>query len=440
MTAIKSLTYPDTVTMNNVAATRWDLKVDHPLQDNVNVAVDVRTDQEFQVWQGFGGAVSELGMQAIQTLSKAKQEEFFQAIFGEAGLGLEWIRLPIGSSDFALNAYSFAETPEDYDLKHFSIGRDKNLIIPYIRAAKAVNPNLKIHASPWSPPGWMKKSGTVDGAGKDSVIRDEPRVLKAYARYLRLVIEAYAAEGLPISRLMVQNEMDSVSAFPTCKWTSECFVRFHLDYLKPELESHHCDVEIWGGTFRTITGLDAHHCFANEAFRSFVKGCAFQYSFPEVMRDLALLYPGTRFMHTESVCNGGANTLEEAAGQFGNVMACMKTNMEVFSYWNVVLSQVGKSSWGWKQNSLVTANTETGELIYNPDYRVYKFLRDVIRPGAVRVMSFSYLKESLALRNSDGTGVVLLQNMTGPRTVTLRIDGAEQLVDLPGKALCAIPF
>jgi glucosylceramidase len=440
MTTINAITLPDSVTQQQVLGTRWDRKTDHPLQDDTNISIFVQPDQGFQTWTGFGGAVSELGAQAVQALSAEKQDEFFQAVFGKEGLGLEWIRVPLGSSDFDLDAYSYSETPEDYDQRHFSIDRDKNLILPYIRAAKAVNPNLKLHASPWSPPGWMKQSGLMDGGGADSALRDDPRVLGAYALYLRLAVEAYAGEGLPISRLMVQNEMDSASAFPTCKWSPELFVRFHLEHLKPELDSHDCDVEVWGGTFRTVKGIEAHQCFANPDFRAFVQGCAFQYSFPEVMRDLSMLYPGTRFMHTESVCHCGRNAPEEAVAQFINVMGCMKTNMDTFSYWNVVLNQEGTSSWGWKQNSLVTADTESGKLVYNPDYRVFKFLSEAIPPGAVRVMSFSYLKDTLAFRNPDGSGVVLLRNLDGPRKATLQVNNVETVVELPGNALCAVPF
>ena len=442
MATISNINFTDELDCEGINSASWSRRRDQPLQGDQNIHVEVRSDQIFQTWEGFGGAVSELGMQAVQTLSKEKQNEFFEAVFGKSGLGLAWIRLPLGSSDFALDAYSYAQTPEDYELKHFSIDRDKELIIPFIRAAKEVNPQLRIHASPWSPPGWMKKSGTMDDLRRLGIeegrLRCEPKVLSAYAKYLRMVVQAYEAEGLPISRLMVQNEMDSVSKFPTCAWDPELFVDFHLNYLKPELEAHHCETEIWAGTFRTISGMQAHDCFSDEEFRSYVSGCAFQYSFPETMRDLALLYPRTRFMHTESVCHGGENSEFEAVYQFDNVLECMQANIDVFTYWNIVLSQTPRSSWGWKQNSLVTVNTEDGVLSYNPDFRVYRFLYDHIKPGAVRLMSFSYQSTTLAVRNPDGTHIVLLRNLDEERTATIKIDGKTQSVELPGYSICAI--
>lgn len=428
---------PDTITQDAVDNVRWWKRAHQPLQDNEHLAVEICTDQVYRTWQGFGGAVSELAWRAVSALPEAERARFFRDVFGPEGMAFDWIRLPIGASDFALDAYSASSVPDDYELAHFSLDRDRSALIPFIKAAQAVNPNLRVHASPWSPPAWMKLSGKMDGTER-SAIRDESRVLEAYARYLRKVVEGYAAEGIRIERLMAQNEMDSPAGFPSCAWTPEAFVRFHLDYLKPEWQRAGLDTEIWAGTFRTISGLQAHDCFRDAAFRAFVRGAAFQYSYPQAIVDLQVLHPGTRVMHTECVCHGGGNSVPQAASQFEDVLGYLAANVDVFTYWNLALDTTQRSSWGWKQNSLYIANAETGALVENPDVAVFRLLSRALRPGAVRVRCFSFLAPAVCFRQPDGALVLLLRNYDAPRRAAVIVDGRRRHVDLPGHALCAV--
>ncbi len=434
---VTHMSLPSEITRTSVQSVSWWNQSNQPLQDNQNVRIEICTAQLFQTWTGFGCAVSELGMQALSRLPAAEQARFFQAMYGPEGAHLTWIRLPIGASDFALGSYSASETAEDFEQQHFSLARDRQWMIPYIRAAQAANPTVRVHASPWSPPGWMKQSGRMDGV-EQCELRDEPRVLAAYARYLRLFLQGYAAEGIKIDRLMVQNEMDSPAPFPSCKWTPELFVRFHLEYLKPEFAAHGITTEVWGGTFRTMTGLQSHECFRNPAYRAFVKGAAFQYSYPKPIEELQVLYPGIGIMHTETVCHGGANTANEAAGQFDDFLGYAGVGADLFTYWNSVLAEDAASTWGWKQNAMCTAHAAQQQLVLNPDYDVFRLLSRNLRPGAVRLRCFSQLLSALCFRNPDGRLCLLLRNLEEARQAEVTINGVVRRVDLPGHALCAL--
>jgi glucosylceramidase len=428
---------PNDVSRETVRKSNWFLFSDQPLQDNSKVNIEVRTQQQFQVWNGFAGAVSELGAKALAAIPAAERDRFFVEVFSRGeGMGFDWIRLPVGASDFAVDAYSHSMTPDDFEMKAFSIERDQKWIIPFIKAAKAVNPRLRIHASPWSPPGWMKLSGAMDGVEK-SEIRNEPAVLKAYARYLRRFVEAYAEQGLPIDRLMVQNEMDSPAPFPGCRWDVELFVRFHTDYLREEFARHSLSTEVWGGTFRTMSGLQGHQAFESADFRRCVKGAAFQYSFPRLLQDFQVQFPGTRLMHTETVCHNGDNSWTQAASQFDDVLSYLNANVDVFSYWNLVLDQEAKSGWGWLQNSMFTADAVGKRLRANPDADVFRLFSSNIQVGARRVQAFSYLAETLCFRNPDGSLALFLRNLEAARTANLTVDGKSQVLQLPERSLCA---
>lgn len=92
---------------------------------------------------------------------------------------------PIGASDYAIDRYTLSEQPDDYAMAAFSIERDRQRLIPFIQAALAVGPQLRLRASPWTPPAWMKDNGSTDGGR----IRDQPEVLEAYALYLARFVE-----------------------------------------------------------------------------------------------------------------------------------------------------------------------------------------------------------------------------------------------------------
>src|SRR5262249_50102226 len=137
-------------------------------------------------------------------LSAARRAALLRELFGrDNGLGLSLTRISIGASDFSLRHYSLDDSPDgapDPDLAHFSIDPNRAELLPVLRAARAINPALRVIASPWSPPGWMKSSGRMVGG------RLLEQAQPALAKYLVRFADAYAAEGVPIYALTLQNE------------------------------------------------------------------------------------------------------------------------------------------------------------------------------------------------------------------------------------------
>jgi glucosylceramidase len=114
-------------------------------------------------------------------------------------------------------------------MENFSIARDEQTLIPYVRAALDFRPDLRLWAIPWSPPAWMKTNGSLD----DGSIRDEPQVLEAYALYFARYVEAYGDAGFEIEAIAIQNDPSFGGDYPTCLWTPELYQRFETDYLVP---------------------------------------------------------------------------------------------------------------------------------------------------------------------------------------------------------------
>jgi glucosylceramidase len=135
----------------------------------------------------------------------------------------------LGANDFSLDWYSYDEVPHDFVLEHFSISRDLETLVPFIKGALQYQPDLKLWASPWSPPTWMKankhyaakpsepdmppnglRPDQVRKEGIDQFIQDD-RYLSAYAAYFERFIQNYAKQGIRIGIVMPQNEFNSAS-------------------------------------------------------------------------------------------------------------------------------------------------------------------------------------------------------------------------------------
>jgi len=156
--------------------------------------VRIAPRKTYQTIDGFGGCFNELGWVALGKASEADRKQVVAALFGEDGCAFTVARLPIGASDFALDGYSLAETPDDYELKFFSIKRDKQHLIPFVKAAMRVRPDLRCWGSPWSPPAWMKSNNHYSRGS----LKWDPAILHSYAMYFARWVEAYRAAGVNI--------------------------------------------------------------------------------------------------------------------------------------------------------------------------------------------------------------------------------------------------
>ena len=134
------------------------------------------------------------------------------------GIGLSFLRQPIGASDFSLSHYSYNDVPfgeADESLSRFSTARDEAYMFPALREARRLNPQLSILASPWSPPGWMKTSGTLVGGAL------RPEAYNAFASYLVKTVQAYGRRGFPLRRSRCRTSRTSY------RWTTQAVISMH---------------------------------------------------------------------------------------------------------------------------------------------------------------------------------------------------------------------
>ncbi|MEI6892102.1 MAG: hypothetical protein V5783_08030 [Pontiella sp.] len=400
---------------------------------------------------GIGGAFNEQGGEAFMRLSKDNRAILAEALFNpETGAGLTLCRTAIGASDFGLGAYSYSETADDYKMKDFSVERDTTSVIPFIRAAMAENPDLTIFASPWSPPGWMKENGVM-AAGEDhdrskNVLKEDPKIYKAYALYFEKYVKAYAKHGVTVDRILIQNETDMSPIYPGCDMLPEQMAELVSKYIRPQFRRARLDTELWAGSFRGTgqRGARKHETldFMKQDGSDAVDGLGMQYCQDKILDQLHETYPDLKMMHTEGRCENGRNNTKQAQARFGEIAMWINSGCENFCYWNMVLNEKGESGWGWKQNSLVRIDRDSGEVFYNNDFAPVALMGRYIRPGdqSLQVTTPEGV-HAVAVKNSKRL-VVFLQNDTDQamiRNVELS-SGRNYSVELPARALCAVVF
>jgi glucosylceramidase len=302
------------------------------------------------------------------------------------------------------------------------------------------NPELLMFASPWSPPGWMKYSGFMDRGvefPEKNHLKDEPKIHKAYALYFSKYVKVYAENEIKINRLIIQNEPDVHTKYPSCVMPPQQMGLFASKYLNQAFKKNKVKTEIWAGTFRTAEQLDAVEFAANKEFRKSVEGIGFQYTKPRYNSDMKALYPDVKMMHTEGNCFNGDNSIEQAQKRLEEVASYINFGSPNYCYWNMILNETGKSGWDWKQNSLINIDRTKQQVIYNPDYAVIALISKFLQPGAIRIAGFS--RSELISVAKEGKVYLLVQNDTDKTDhYECRIGEQKTVVEIPANSVASI--
>jgi len=360
--------------------------------------------------------------------------------------------MPVAANDYSLSYYSYNDVPDDFGMGNFNIDRDRYILIPYIKAAQKIRPDLKIWASPWSPPAWMKVNnhyamsngkikGNSNGLSKDKDIfnnstafRMETAYLKAYALYLSKFIQAYKKEGVHVNALAVQNEIVYSPHWSSCTWRPEDLSYFIKKFLGPQFKNDSLSAEIWLGT---INGADPNYVrtiLNDKETAKYISGIGFQWDAKQAIPLLSKEYPQYKMMQTESECGNGEKNWKSAEYTWSLINHYLNNGMNYYMYWNMVLDQTGKSTWDWPQNMLISINKTTHEITYLPEYYIMKHLSHFVLPGACRLKT-SGGKDHLAFQNPDGTTVLVLVN-TGveDKKMTIAFSGRSVEVTIKAKS------
>ncbi|KAJ0000455.1 hypothetical protein NQD34_012297 [Periophthalmus magnuspinnatus] len=171
------------------------------------VRINISRSQKYQKIRGFGGAMTDAAAINIMSLSSGAQDKLLRQYFSSEGIGYSVVRVPMASCDFSTRLYTYADTPEDYNLNHFTLApEDTQHKIPLLLRAQSMSPEpLSLLASAWSAPAWMKTNGALIGKGS---LKGSPggKEHKTWAQYYIRFFEEYAKYNLTFWALTTGNE------------------------------------------------------------------------------------------------------------------------------------------------------------------------------------------------------------------------------------------
>ena len=420
----------------------------NPIEEIVGVStksgilVRIYPDITFQTIEGIGGAFNEIGGEALMSLSEKQQNDIMKNLFDKNISNFSVCRTAIGASDFGIDAYSYSEIPNDYKMKNFSIEREKTSVIPYIQMAYKYNPDMELFASPWSPPGWMKESGLMDRGEEFSaknVLKDDPKIYKAYALYFSKYVEAYAKEGIKVDKIVIQNEQDINTKYPSCNMPPKQMGEFIIDYLRPQFNIDDTSAEIWAGSFRTAKKLDGLEYVANNSWRDAVDGVGVQYISSVQIENMRTVFPEIKLLHTEGNCYGGENSVDQAFSRFNEVASYINHGVPNFCYWNMILNETSSSGWDWKQNSLINIDRDTKIVTYNPDYAVMALFGRFMRSGMKRVASATWYGDTMTLADDENVYLFIKNDSDKIKTFDIWLKNSQaKVVDIPAQTISVV--
>lgn len=403
--------------------------------------INVDPEITYQQMDGFGASFTDASSWLIaNVLGEDKRSQLMSRLFSyDDGIGMSFLRQPMGASDFALKMYTYDDMPdgeEDFQLKHFSINHDKKYIIPLIKNAMELNPKLKVMATPWSPPAWMKTSASLIGG----TLR--PDCYDAYARYFVSFIKAYEAEGIPIYAITVQNEpLYTPSEYPGMKMQPLEQARFIREFLGPYFENNGIKTKIicydhnWDNeTYPLVVLANAGNYVAGTAWHCYG-------GTHSAMTRVYEKYPDKGVWFTEASGGQWVPPFHDAfADQMGHIIRSTRNYAKTVVWWNIALDQDNGPTILKRSTcrGIVKIDTATREVFYNVDYYTMGHISKFVRPGAYRIYSDNYdnILETTAFKNTDEKSVVLIaHNRTiNSRTLNVRYGSSAFTYSLPAKS------
>ncbi len=335
------------------------------------LTADVSKDALNTRFKGFGVAITGSSCYNLNEMQPEERSAFIKSIYSKDGLNLSVARLTVGSSDYSAELYSYDDVDGDTELKHFSIDRDKEYIIPMIKEILKVRPDLYLYSSPWSPPGWMKTGGSMCGG----YMREE--FVECYADYYIKFLKAYEAEGIHISALTPQNETETHQGgkMPACVWHPETEAKF-IKLLRKKLNANGLDTEIWmfDNNFASVDRVD--WSLENiEGLKDSCNGVAFHYyeGAIEQTQYLTQKYQGLTLNFTE----GGPRLYDNYATDWCKwvimLSQILKCGYSSFTGWNLMLDETGGPNIGpFFCGGLVTRDRVENCLKYSGQYKALK--------------------------------------------------------------------
>jgi glucosylceramidase len=410
-------------------------------EKTVTRTIDIDITDRRQKILGFGAAFTDASCYLLNQLAHERRVAVLSDLFGTSGLRLSVGRTCIGASDYSTSLYSLDDSvAPDPALKAFSIRHDQAYILPILQAVRAMNPDLFLLSSPWSPPGWMKVGNSMLGGSI------KKKYFPSYAEYFVRFLQEYSALGVKINAVTVQNEVDTDQdgRMPAALWGQEYEIEFIKNYLGPALQHAAPDVKIWLLDHNyNLWGRVLDELCDPEVFR-FVDGVAW-HSYgggPESMTRVHEAFPEKHTYWTEGGPDITSPDYSTDWVKWSTVFTGILRNWaRCIIGWNLVLDEKGMPNIGpFPCGGLVTLDSRTNQVVHSGQYVAFAHYSKVVQRGALVIGSHGNFQDidHVAFENPDGTRVLVITNQGAPQELNCRIEKSSMALSLEGASITTI--
>lgn len=420
----------------------------YDIEQEADYSISINLDNEFQEIEGFGAALTGSSAYLIDNLSNATKNELLRDLFDpEDGIGLSYMRMTIGASDFSLEDFTYNDLQpgeEDPELNQFSVEKDEEHVIPVFKDILSVYPELRIMGSPWSAPAWMKDNSSLYGGSL------KPEWYETYANYFVKFIDAYAENGITINAITPQNEPLHEAGYPTMRMEADAQAEFIGDYLGPVFEENSIETKIIAYDHNFDRPDYPRIVLEDEEAAQYIAGTAFHAYAGDVsaMSTIHNEFPDKGLYFTE--ISGGQWATDFSDNLMWNIKNIFIGTTKNWSknalLWNLALDEnFGPTNNGCGDCRGVVTVSSSGNITKNVEYYALAHFSKFVRPGSKRIGSSEAQSGSgisnVAFQNEDGSiALIVLNESDSSRELSVNISGESFKLNMQSKSVTSLTW
>jgi glucosylceramidase len=386
-------------------------KTENLYSDFNGAKIQVHPEQQFQSIDGFGFTLTGGSAQLIQQLEPSKRAALLQDLFGKDGISV--LRIGVGATDLDASVFSYEDKP-----RKFSLEPSKNDLIPVLQQILAISPAIKIMATPWSPPIWMKDNGESKGG---SLLE---KYYQTYAIYLAKYIQAMAKEGIPIWALTPQNEPLHPGNNPSMLMTSEMQTKFIKTALGPVFQKQHITTKIIVYDHNCDHPEYAIDLLHDAEARKYVSGSAFHLYNGDIsaLSKVKAAHPDKDLYFTEQWTGYKGDFTGDFMWHVKNViLGAVNNHAKTAIEWNLANDPTyGPHTPGGCTECLGALTISGQDIVKNQSYYIVMQAARFVPAGSIRLgIEVPEGIQAAAFKRPDGKIAIIVQNEGRKKNITI---------------------
>jgi glucosylceramidase len=398
---------------------------------------------QFQKIEGFGYTLTGGSAYLLHQMPVQNRAAILKELFGHGpnDLNINYLRISIGASDLDATVFSYDDLMEgevDPALKKMSIAKDQEFLIPILKEIQSIQPHLKLIASPWSPPVWMKDNRQSKGGHL------LPQFYATYAQYFVKYIQMMQAEGLIINAVTIQNEPEHGGNNPSMLMTAVEQNAFIKNHLGPAFKKQGIQTEIVIWDHNADNPNYPIQILNDSLTKSFISAAAFHLylGHESALSKLHQAHPDKKIYFTEQWTGAKGNFAGDFMWHMEHIVIGTMSNWSsMVLEWNLANDPTyGPHTPGGCTECLGALTIAGSDLKRNVSYYIIGQVAPFIPAGSARIQTTSSNTQiqSIGFKRPDGKKVLVALNTGKEAVFTIDFEHKKYNFTLPEKSASTI--